>query len=405
SALEWIAMRGHIRDYELKAGGKLWAAVVYQGKRVARNGTLRDSYQWIRGFRTQRAAQTELNKVLRAMDEGTYAEPSKQTVSEYLDRWLKTVEPNVGDKTFERYKQMVEVNINPKLGPILLTKLQPVQLAEFYIWSSVAGNRRTGAGLSTQTVLHIHRLLSHAFKQAVMWQLRPTNPASAVQAPRPVRKEVKAVEEDRSALLLVSAENTVLYLPILMGLCTGMRRGEILGLRWTDMDFENSRLTVNQALGQTRKYGLKFKPTKNKKSHRTIALPACLVAALMDHRANQDKIKKMFGPDYPKFDLVMPLADGTPWPPDDFTDAYIAFSRRICTRDIRFHDLRHTHASELLRRGVPLRTVSQRLGHANPTVTLNIYAHVMSGDDEKAADTTETMIKKQLEKKGAKKPE
>lgn len=398
-------MRGHVRDYDLKKGGKLWAAVVYEGKRVARNGKFRDSYRWIRGFRTRKAAQTELNKLLRTIDDGTYVEQSKQTVAEYLDRWLTTVKPSLGDKTFERYKQLVEVNINPRLGPIQMCKLQPVQLAEFYTWSSTAGNRRTGKGLSTQTVLHIHRLLSKALKQAVMWQLRPTNPANAVQAPRPVRKEVKAVEEDRSTLLLGSAENTVLYLPILMGLCTGMRRGEILGLRWSDIDFENSRLTVNQALGQTRAGGLKFKPTKNKKSHRTIALPDCLIAALLEHRANQDKIRKLFGPDYPKFDLVMPLADGTRWAPDDFTDAYIAFSRRISTRDTRFHDLRHTHASELLRRGVPLRTVSQRLGHANPTVTLNIYAHVMSGDDERAADTVEEMIKKQLEKKGGKKPE
>lgn len=101
----------------------------------------------------------------------------------------------------------------------------------------------------------------------------------------------------------------------------------------------------------------------------------------------------------------MPLANGTPWPPDELTDAYIAFSRRINTRDTRFHDLRHTHASELLRRGVPLRTVSQRLGHANPTVTLNTYAHVMSGDDERAADTVDEMMKKQLKKKGPEKPE
>jgi integrase len=266
-------MRGHIRNYELKKGGKLWAAVVYQGKRVARNGKLRDSYRWIRGFQTQKAAQTELNKVPRTIDDGTYVEQSKQTVAEYLNRWLKTVKPNLGDKTFERYKELVEGNISPRLGPIQLCKLQPVQIAEFYTWSSAAGNRRTGRGLSSQTVLHIHRVLSKALKQAVMWQLRPTNPANAVEAPRPVRKEVKAVEEDRSALLIGAAENSRLYLPILTGLCTGMRRGEILGLRWSDLDFENLRLTVN------------------------------------------------------------------------------AFSRRINARDIRFHDLRHTHASEFTAQG------------------------------------------------------
>ncbi len=282
-----------------------------------------------------------------------------------------------------------------------MCKLQTVQLAEFYTWSSTAGNRRTGKGLSTQTVLHIHRLLSKALKQAVIWQLRPTNPANAVQAPRPVRKEVKAVEEDRSALLLGSAENTVPYLPILRGLCTGMRRGEILGLRWSDIDFENSRLTVNQALGQTRAGGLKFKPTKNKKSHRTIALPDCLIACLLDHRANQDKIRKLFGPDYPKFDLVMPLADGTPWAPDDFTDAYIAFSRA----SVQETPGSTTCAIPMLPSCCAGRSAENSLATSRTRQsngTLNIYAHVMSGDDERAADTVEEMIKKQLGKKGAK---
>lgn len=188
----------HIRNYQLKAGGRLWAAVVYQGKRVARNGKLRDSYRWIRGFRTQKAAETELNKVLRSIDEGTYVELSKQTMSEYLDRWLTTVNPNLAPKTFERYKQLVTVNINPKLGPIKLTKLQPLQIAEFYTWSSTAGNRRTGEGLSARTVLHIHRLLRKALQQAVIWQLRPTNPADAVETPRPEDKEMQPIDEDRA---------------------------------------------------------------------------------------------------------------------------------------------------------------------------------------------------------------
>lgn len=398
-------MRGHIRNYQLKKGGRRWAVVVYQGKRVGQNDKLQDSYRWIRGFQTQKAAQSELNKILKSVNDGTYVELSKQTIAQYLDRWLTTVKPNLGAKTFERYKQLAEVNINPKLGAIQLAKLQPVQIAEFYTWSSVAGNRRTGRGLSAQTILHIHRLLSKALKQAVMWQLRPTNPANAVEAPRPVRREIKAVEEEHSALLIGSAQNTRLYLPILMGLCTGMRRGEILGLRWSDLDLDNSRLTVNQSLGETHEGGLCFKPAKNKKSHRTIALPDCLVSALKEHRASQQTAKNLFGPDYATFDLVMPLPDGTPWPPDDFTDSYISYARRIGAKGVRFHDLRHTHASELLRRGVPLKTVSQRLGHSNATVTLNTYAHVMSGDDERAADLVEELMRKQLDKKGPKKPE
>jgi integrase len=397
-------MRGHIRNYQLKTGGRLWAAVVYQGKRVAKNGKLLDSYRWIRGFQTQKAAQAELNKILRSIDDGTYVELSKQTVSEYLERWLNTVKPNLAAKTFERYKQLVDVNINPKLGPLKLIKLQPFQLAEFYTWSSTAGNRRTGKGLSTRTVLHVHRLLRKALQQAVVWQLRPTNPADAVEAPRPAEKEMQPIDEEQAASLIESAKNTEMYIPILMGLCTGMRRGELLAVRWSDLDFENARLTVNQSLAQTREGGLFFKSPKNKSSRRTIALPDVLMSALIDHRADEHKIKSLFGADYPNFDLVLALPNGMPWAPDRFTDAYCAFARRVGAQEFRFHDLRHTHASELLRRGIPVKTVSKRLGHANATVTMNIYAHLMSGDDERAAKLVQKVLGKRLAK-GAKKPE
>jgi integrase len=330
--------------------------------------------------------------------DGTYTEPSKQTVAEFLGRWLKTVQANLAPRTFERYKQLVEVNIIPKLGAILLTQLQPVQIAEFYTWAGTAGKQRTNSGLNIRTVLHIHRLLRQALQQAVLWQLRPTNPADLVDAPRPPEIEMKPVEEDRAGLLILLSEGTRLFLPILTALCTGMRRGEILGIRWSDLDFENSRVTVNQSVSETRKDGVFFKSPKRKKSRRTITLPAILIAAIREQQKNQQEFKNMFGPDYKDFDLVMPNPDGTPWAPDRFSRIYKDFVKTRGAGDIRFHDLRHTHASELLRRGTPLKTVSERLGHANATITLNTYAHVMTGDDEKASDLVGDFLEKQLTK-------
>ena len=225
-----------------------------------------------------------------------------------------------------------------------------------------------------------------------------------MDAPRVPEREMQPVEEERAACLMEAAENTHMFLPILIGFCTGMRRGEVLALRWSDLDLENARLTVNQSLTETREGGLLFKSPKNKSSRRTIALPPMLVDALKEHRAKQQKTRELFGADYPSYDLVLPLPDGTPWPPDRFTDAYTAFARRNGAKGIRFHDLRHTHASELLRRGTPLKTVSKRLGHSTSKITLDTYGHLMDGDDERAAKTVQKVYGNRKPKKGVKTP-
>jgi integrase len=188
--------------------------------------------------------------------------------------------------------------------------------------------------------------------------------------------------------LIEAAEGTDMFIPILIGFCKGMRRGEVLPLRWPDVDLGRAGLTVQQSLTQTRSGGLVFKNPKNKSSRRTISIPRVLVHALVEHRQKREAIKNLFGLDYPNFNLVVPLPDGNPWPPDRFTDAYVAFAKRDVGAEVRFHDLRHTHASELLRRGTPVKTVARRLGHANTKMTIDTHAHLMS-DDERAAQVTQ----------------
>jgi integrase len=182
-----------------------------------------------------------------------------------------------------------------------------------------------------------------------------------------------------------------------------MRRGEVLALRWSDVDLDRSKLTVQQSVTQTRSGGLIFKAPKNRSSRRTISIPRVLVDALVEHRQKQEAIKNLFGPDYPNLNLVVPLPDGHPWAPDRFTDAYVAFTKHNGGNGVRFHDLRHTHASELLRRGTPVKTVARRLGHANTKMTIDTYAHLMSGDDEHAAQVTQRIYGKRGTKKGGKK--
>lgn len=157
-------MRGHIRSYELKKGQKQWAIVLFLG----RNSKGKRRYRWIRGFQTKREADTEMRRVLRSMDEGTYVQPSKETVGTYLDRWLSTsAKPNVAGKTYERYEQIIEKDIKPRIGSILLSKLTPVHIAEFYSYALTSGRKRKPGGLSARTVLHFHRLLREDRKSVV----------------------------------------------------------------------------------------------------------------------------------------------------------------------------------------------------------------------------------------------
>lgn len=391
-------MTGHLRTYELKNGSRRWAIVLYLGKRLDKDGKTRDAYRWVRGFQTKREADAELRRLLRTLDEGTYVEPSKEKLNDYFERWLTTcARPNVSAKTYERYRQIAEA-INESLGNALLAKLQPVQIAEFYASMLTTGRKRRPGGLSAQTVLHYHRVLSEALEQAVKWQLRPTNPCHAVEAPRPEQREMKALNEERTVWLLRAAEGTEFYLPILMGLCTGLRRGEILGVRWSDISIYDRTLTVNQSLEQTRSGGLRFKSPKSKRGRRKISIPGLLVDALEPHRHEQANRKAMFGSDYKDHGLVVCLADGSPWPPDSFSGSYVYFAGKIGAGGVRFHDLRHTHASQLLRQGTPVKTVSQRLGHSTAAITLNVYAHVLSGDDERATDAFDRALKVEFEK-------
>jgi integrase len=394
-------MRGHIRSYELKKGQKQWAIVLFLGKQ----STGKRKYRWIRGFKTRREADTEMRRILRSMDEGTYIEPSKETLGAYLDRWLATyAKANVAGKTYERYEQIIEKDIKPSIGSIVLTKLTPVNIAEFYTYALTNGRKRKDGGLSQRTVLHFHRLLREALQQAVIWQLRPTNPADAVEPPRPVDVEMQAVDEDRGAWLIQTVIGTRFYVPVVYGLCTGLRRGEILAQRWQDIDFETQSLLVSQALEQTRKGGLKFKIPKNRKRRR-ITMPPLLIEALVAHREEQDKNRQLFGSDYKTdLDLIVALPDGSPWKPDSFTASYARFAAKIGLKGIRFHGLRHSHASHMLRQRIPLKTVQQRLGHANASVTLNTYAHMLPGDDEEAAELIDKRLREAIKKQSETRP-
>jgi integrase len=368
-------MKGHIRKR-----GKSWAVVFDLGRDAS--GKRRQKWHAVPG--TRRDAQRELARLLNEMNTGAYVEPARMTVSEFLDRWLADyAKPKVSPKTFECYQEMIDGHIRPALGAYLLPKLAPLHIQSFYSRALASGRKDGKGGLSAQSVVHFHRLLHKALAQAVKWQLLARNPVDAVEPPRAERKEMRALDEDETARLLSLLGESRLYMPTMLAVTTGLRRGEILGLRWGNVDLVAGTLTVVQSLEQT-KGGLRLKSPKTHRSRRSIALPAMTTAALRLHRVKQAEERLALGPAYDDEGFVCPRPGGAPWAPDVLSTAFAAFVRRSGLKQFRFHDLRHSHASHLLRAGVHPKIVSERLGHSTVGITLDTYSHVLPGMQQDA---------------------
>ena len=302
-----------------------------------------------------------------------------------------------GAKTFETYAEFIRLYMVPTLGRHLLSKLQPAHIQGYYRQMLASGRRKTEGGLSARSVLHHHRVLREALQQAVKWQFLARNPADAVVAPKPERIEMKVLDEAQSARLLQHAEGTRLFVPILVAITTGMRRGEILGLRWSDVDLAASRVTVQQSLSITRQ-GLQFKAPKTAKSRRSVTLPSLITEALQAHRTAQQQTRELLGAAFQDHGLVLPEPDGMPWSPNAFSKAFRLLLTRCDLPLVRFHDLRHGHATQLLKQGVHPKIVSERLGHSTITLTLDTYSHVLPGMQEEVSPTLDASLRQAIDK-------
>jgi integrase len=270
----------------------------------------------------------------------------------------------------------------PKLAPVHIEAFEADLQRNGYV-----KGRKAGQGLTAQTVLHVHRTLSQAFAHAVKTSVLFKNPAEQVKPPRPPRREIAILSKAEVGALLKAAEATPLYLPILIGITTGMRRGEILGLRWSDIDLKAGRLTVNQSLerlgGKTT-----FKPPKTAGLRRTITLPALTLEMLSAHRSKQARISS---------EEFVFSHDGIPWEPDSLTKGFDRLIRTVMgVRRITFHGLRHTHISHQLMDGVHIKVVSEQTAHANVGITLSVYAAFVPTLQADAAAGVDAWLREEL---------
>jgi len=359
------------------------------GKRVTQYATVRG---------TKKEAEAELNKRLHQVEEGSFVEKSIATVTEYARHWLASIAPaKAAPKTLERYGEIVEKHIVPQIGKVPLQKLDGPRIDAFYAHLRENGRADGKGGLSAQTVQHIHRLLSQIMSSAVKARKLRQSPMEAVQTtPKVRREEIQVLDDAELAALLRNMKGRSIYMPVLMAASTGMRRGEVLALRWKDINLDRAMLQVAQVAEETRA-GVTVKEPKTERSRRTIALPARLVEELRKHKKELAEHRLKLGLGKDEKDLAFPTWDGRMRTPRPFSKEFARAADAAELGHVTFHGLRHTHITHLLRSGVPVHVVSARAGHANPSVTLNIYAHMLPGQQEGAAAIVDSALNAALQ--------
>jgi len=387
-------MKGHIID----RGDGVFDLIIYLGKQLTGHDAsgkpvFKKKQKWERFKGTRRGAQRRLNDLLAEVGSGNYVEPAVEPLAVYLKRWLVGIKPSVGEKTFNQYERWVDRHICRVLGGIPLGKLTADQIRAGYAQLRESGRLDGKGGLSEQSMLHVHRILKEALKQAVLDGILTRNPVETVRTPKPESKEMAILDEANTAKLLEAAKSWGLYVAVVLAATTGMRRGEILGLRWQDVDLEAGTLTVAKAVEDAPEVR-RLKQPKTKKSKRTIIITPSTVQALREWRAEQFERRQQMGECYHDNGLVVCRLDGGILDPPGFSARFHEFIREVGLPPIRFHDLRHTHASQLLDQGAQVTEVSNRLGHSLTSTTLNIYGHRMPGAEQRMMEQFEERLRR-----------
>jgi len=363
-------MRGHIRE---RSPGH-WAIVI-----ELRDETRKRKRKWHSFRGTKRETQIERARLIASIGQGTYVERSKMTVIEFVrarvDQWEAAAA--ITARTAQRYRQLVENQIAPHLGN---RSLQKVTRLDIEAWHTALRN----GGLAPRTIGHAHRVLGKALSDAESDGIVVKNICKVQKAPKVAAQEMVIVHDVTD--LVNKLRGSRLYVQAVVALFTGMRLGEILALSEGRVNLDGGIIEVREALEETKAHGIRFKAAKTKAGRRNITLPGIVVEALREHRKQllETRMKLGLGK-LNSNDLLFANLEGRPLRPSAVSSDWGELAERIGMPEITFHALRHTHASQLISSGVDIVTISKRLGHAKPSVTLAIYAHMFTTDDSKAA--------------------
>lgn len=344
--------------------------------------------------KTRAEAARKLSSAIRDRDKGLPLVGERESLGAYLTRWLETARPTIRERSFDRYEEVVRLHVAPTLGKVPLARLTPAQLQGLY-------SKKLGEGMAPASVVKMHVVIRRALAQAERWGVVARNVATLVDRPRIAQQEMKTLSPEQArSLLAVTTQpgeperhwwgGEAFYA---LALGTGLRLGELLALRWADVDLDSRSFQVRATLQQrTARGGPMLAEPKTTRSRRQVLLTSGAVEALRRHHARQAGERLKLGPTWEDNNLVFPNALGRPQEAPIVRRSFHALLERAGLPRIRFHDLRHTAATLLLGRGVHPKMVSEMLGHASIAITLDLYSHVTPTMQREAANVMESIL-------------
>jgi integrase len=378
-------MRGHIREcgpqsFQLKIDIGRSA----EGKRLV---------EYHRFYGSKRAAQTRLTELLSAVDKRAHVPRSTLTVgahvAERIEQWVRL--GVASPKTAERYRELLRNQIVPHLGAIVLQDLKAADISRWHATLLDSGRKDGEGGLSALTVRHAHRLLGKALREAQRFDLVVRDPTIGERPPKVVREEVVILTGDEARAIVTKLVDNPIYPKAIVALFTGLRRSELLALKWSYIDLDRKTLRVVEALEETAA-GLRFKTPKSRVGKREITLPDIVVAVLRDHRKRQSEQRMKLGAGrLPADALVFSRLDGGPLSPNALSKEWAKAATSIGVK-ATLHAARHTHVSFLIDAGINVVKISRRVGHADIATTLNVYAHLFDAREDKSAEAINAAV-------------
>ena len=386
-----------------KRGENTYRLVVSGGKNL--DGTRCKKTKTIHG--TRKDAEIALAEFITEVNRGLVPEGKSITFEEFFYIWdEKYASKELAPKTYSRYIGILKSRILPYLGSFPLDKIKPTDLMNFYDMlendtqiKRIAKNngQRTLKPLSPKTILEHHRLISAMLQNAVYWQLLPSNPARRVKPPKTKKPKMEFFNDDECKLLIQSLTELTgsklkYKVAILLDIFSGIRRGELIGLEWSDVDFKNETININKSTQYLPENGIFDKDTKTESSNRIVPIPDYITKTLLEYKEWYDEQKDICGDKWIDSNKLFIQDDGNPMHPDTIGKWFKLYIEELGLPIIKFHGIRHTNATLMIANNVDIATVSARLGHASINTTIKYYVHPLEKNMRKAAYVLQDLL-------------